>query len=61
MLNIGLGAGLIHREMFAVLVVVALVTTAMTGPLLTALGEPRVRRPSADRPAPAAVVGGSSR
>jgi Kef-type K+ transport system membrane component KefB len=42
-LNIGLATHLIHRELFAVLVFIALITTLMTGPILGALG---VRRPS---------------
>jgi Kef-type K+ transport system membrane component KefB len=34
-LNVGLSAGLLERRLFTVLVIVALVTTAMTGPLLS--------------------------
>jgi Kef-type K+ transport system membrane component KefB len=43
-LNVGLTAGIIGRTMFTLLVMMALVTTLMTGPLLTLIG--RFRRPS---------------
>ncbi|MEV7505728.1 cation:proton antiporter [Streptomyces sp. NPDC093018] len=40
-LNVGLSAGIIHGRLFTLLVLVALVTTAMTSPLLTLLARPR--------------------
>jgi Kef-type K+ transport system membrane component KefB len=36
-LNVGLGAGIIDQQLFTVLVLMALITTAMTGPLITVL------------------------
>ncbi len=42
-LNVGLSAGIIDARVFACFVVMALATTALTGPLLTALG---VQRPT---------------
>jgi Kef-type K+ transport system membrane component KefB len=36
-LNVGLGDGLINQRLFTVLVLMALITTLMTGPLLTAI------------------------
>jgi Kef-type K+ transport system membrane component KefB len=44
-MKVGLDAGLIGAELFTILLIMALVTTAMTGPLLTAL----VGRKRADR------------
>ena len=40
-LNIGLEAGCFRRTLFAMLTLMALATTAMTSPLLSALGYPR--------------------
>ncbi|MCK9893426.1 cation:proton antiporter [Frankia sp. AgB32] len=40
-LNVGLGAGIIGGRLFTVLVLMALVTTAMTGPLVTAIDRRR--------------------
>ncbi|MFJ3720215.1 cation:proton antiporter [Streptomyces sp. NPDC090057] len=40
-LNVGLSAGIIHERLFAVLVLMALITTATTSPLLTLLAPPR--------------------
>lgn len=42
-LNIGYELGILSPRIFAMLVIMALVTTAMTGPLLTAFGRIRVR------------------
>jgi len=39
-LNVGLSAGVIHQELFTVLVLMALITTLMTGPLLRLIGPP---------------------
>jgi Kef-type K+ transport system membrane component KefB len=49
-LNIGLSAGLIGQRLFAVLVLMALITTLMTAPLLTL-----VRARTEPEPRPAAV------
>ncbi|MET7730692.1 cation:proton antiporter [Streptomyces sp. NPDC005402] len=40
-LNVGLSAGIIHGRLFTVLVLVALITTATTSPLLALLARPR--------------------
>ncbi|MET8078090.1 cation:proton antiporter [Streptomyces sp. NPDC005303] len=40
-LNVGLSAGIIHGRLFTVLVLVALITTATTSPLLALLAPPR--------------------
>ena len=37
-LNVGLSAGLIHQRLFTILVLMALITTIATGPLLSAIG-----------------------
>jgi Kef-type K+ transport system membrane component KefB len=37
-LNVGLSAGLIHQRLFTILVLMALITTAATGPLISAIG-----------------------
>lgn len=56
-LNIGLEAGLLPPPLFTILVIMALVTTAMTSPLLTWLG---FRRPTgALEPSPPALAGPS--
>jgi Kef-type K+ transport system membrane component KefB len=47
-LNVGLAAGIINPELFTVLVLMALVTTLMTGPLLSRIG----RREEAEAKAP---------
>ena len=36
-LNIGLRAGIIDHQLYSLMVIMALVTTVMTGPLLTAI------------------------
>ncbi|MDT0432942.1 cation:proton antiporter [Streptomyces salyersiae] len=48
-LNIGLSLGVIGTDLFAILVVMALVTTAMTSPLLTRILGPQPR-PESDAP-----------
>lgn len=45
-LNVGLQAGLINQRLFTVLVLMALLTTLMTGPLLTVIRSPRASRPA---------------
>jgi Kef-type K+ transport system membrane component KefB len=45
-LNIGLETGLINQTLFTVLVIVALATTAMTGPLLSLIGRTKTTPPS---------------
>ncbi|OEV03362.1 sodium:proton exchanger [Streptomyces oceani] len=49
-LNVGLGLGLLSTELFTAMVMMALVTTAMTSPLLSRT----LRRPTAARPVPGA-------
>jgi Kef-type K+ transport system membrane component KefB len=44
-LNLGLTDGLIGQRLFTVLVLMTLITTMMTGPLLSAIGRPGVREP----------------
>jgi Kef-type K+ transport system membrane component KefB len=48
-LNVGLEDGLINQRIFTVLVLMAVVTTLMTGPLLSAIGPVRLSRPVADQ------------
>jgi Kef-type K+ transport system membrane component KefB len=50
-LNIGLSAGVIHQELYTILVVMAVLTTMATGPLLSLL---KVGPPAAQEPLPAA-------
>lgn len=47
-LQIGLSAGLIGRSLFTTMVMMAVVTTVVVGPLLKALGMGRVRTPELD-------------
>ncbi|MEU1179598.1 cation:proton antiporter [Streptomyces sp. NPDC005820] len=50
-LNLGLASGVIHQRLFTVLVLMAVITTLMTSPLLTALGHRADhRRPPGPRP-----------
>jgi Kef-type K+ transport system membrane component KefB len=44
-LKVGLDDGLINQRLYTVLVLMALITTLMTGPLLTAIRPARVPRP----------------
>ena len=46
-LNVGLADGLINQQLFTVLVLMALLTTLMTGPLLTLIRPVRAPRPAA--------------
>jgi Kef-type K+ transport system membrane component KefB len=46
-LNVGLEAGLINQSLFTVLVLMALLTTLMTGPLLSAIRPVRAPAPAA--------------
>jgi K+:H+ antiporter len=54
-LNVGLSAGIIHQRLFTILVLMALITTIATGPLLSAIGRmeghqgasPRLRKETA--------------
>lgn len=55
-LNTGLAAGVIGSDVFAVFVVMTLVTTAATGPLLTLLGYRRPTRPSTAAQPPVPVT-----
>jgi Kef-type K+ transport system membrane component KefB len=45
-LNVGLQAGLINQRLFTVLVLMALLTTLMTGPLLSVIRPARASRPA---------------
>jgi Kef-type K+ transport system membrane component KefB len=47
-LNVGLDIGVITPTLFAMLVLMALVTTVMTAPLLTLLGRPEAQPARAD-------------
>ncbi|HXL89183.1 MAG TPA: cation:proton antiporter [Streptosporangiaceae bacterium] len=38
-LNVGLSAGIIHQRLFTILVLMALITTIATGPLISAIGQ----------------------
>ncbi|MGW2048375.1 cation:proton antiporter [Streptomyces sp. NPDC001858] len=51
-LDVGRSAGLIGQELYAVLVLMALVTTFMTGPLLQLVGRRKEDRPSAPEEGP---------
>ncbi|MGJ5753609.1 transporter (CPA2 family) [Streptomyces puniciscabiei] len=53
-LNVGLSAGIIHERLFAVLVLMALITTATTSPLLTLLAVPRRPVSAPDEAVPSA-------
>ncbi|MFF8773624.1 cation:proton antiporter [Kitasatospora sp. NPDC015120] len=61
-LNVGLSAGIIDGRMFTVLVLMALITTGMTGPLITAIERRTAVRlvPKAATPVPVAEVGDHS-
>ena len=50
-LNIGYDLGILSPRIFAMLVLMALITTAMTGPLLTLAESLRTRQSLAIRPA----------
>ncbi|MBL1103035.1 cation:proton antiporter [Streptomyces sp. 5-8] len=56
-LNVGLSAGIIDDRLFTVLVLMALITTAMTGPLLTAIDRRYKPVPVPSKPCPASVPG----
>jgi Kef-type K+ transport system membrane component KefB len=60
-LSVGLQAHLVGPQLYALLVVMALVTTAMTGPLLNWLKPPAFSEPDSEAPTgtPAAGPGGS--
>lgn len=53
-LNLGLSAGLIDQRVFSILVLMALITTALTGPLLSRLPSPEVP-PAASEQQPAVL------
>jgi Kef-type K+ transport system membrane component KefB len=50
-LNVGLADGIIGPQVFTILVLMALLTTLMTGPLLTILHRPGIQRTAARLPA----------
>jgi Kef-type K+ transport system membrane component KefB len=45
-LNVGLNAGIIHAQLFTILVLMALITTVMTGPLLSTIGRVKKKLPA---------------
>jgi Kef-type K+ transport system membrane component KefB len=47
-LNVGVDIGVISPPLFAMMVIMAIVTTAMTGPLLGAIAGPSASPPGAD-------------
>jgi Kef-type K+ transport system membrane component KefB len=47
-LNVGLSAGIINEQLFTILVLMALITTAMTGPLISAIGRQKDEPPPLD-------------
>jgi Kef-type K+ transport system membrane component KefB len=51
-LNVGLTDGLIGKRLFTVLVLMALLTTMMTGPLLSLIRRSQVPRPAESEPVP---------
>ena len=57
-LNIGLSSGLLSTRLFSVLVVMAVLTTLMTAPLLSLI-RPRTAVPQADRASVASAAGGT--
>ena len=56
-LNVGLQAGLIHQRLFTVLVLMALLTTLMTGPLLALVGVRRLQSAAEPQSAPTMAAG----
>lgn len=56
-LNVGLSAGIIDGRLFTVLVLMALITTAMTGPLITAIDRRYDLMPAPSTPEPASAAG----
>jgi Kef-type K+ transport system membrane component KefB len=61
-LGVGLSAGIIGQQLFSVLVLMALLTTIMTTPLLSLIRAPAATAPPATRPtAPAALRTGAPR
>lgn len=56
-LNVGLRAGIIDERLFTVLVLMALITTAMTGPLISAIHRRSAEVPAPSAPDPASVPG----
>ncbi len=47
-LNVGLNNGIIHQRLFTILVLMALITTIMTSPLLSLVGRMRAQPPSGE-------------
>jgi Kef-type K+ transport system membrane component KefB len=59
-LDLGLSAGLIDQRVFSILVLMALITTALTGPLLSLLPSPEVPPASSEQQPAALPQAGSS-
>jgi Kef-type K+ transport system membrane component KefB len=55
-LNVGLQAGIIHQRLYTILVLMALLTTAATGPLLTLIRPELPTAPPSQVPAPGEAV-----
>jgi hypothetical protein len=55
-LNIGDDLGILSTRIFAMLVIMALVTTVLTGPLLTLFGDQRAAAPAQATSSGSAVV-----
>jgi Kef-type K+ transport system membrane component KefB len=49
-LNVGLSAGLINRQLFSVMVMMALITTCLTAPLLSLIRLPGMALSASDKP-----------
>jgi Kef-type K+ transport system membrane component KefB len=56
-LNVGLQAGIIHQQLFTVLVLMAVITTLTTGPLLALVGVRRLQSAAEPQSAPAMAAG----
>jgi Kef-type K+ transport system membrane component KefB len=56
-LDVGLQAGIIHQRLFTVLVLMAVITTLMTGPLLALVGVRHLRSALEPRSAPTMAAG----
>lgn len=56
-LDVGLQAGIIHQRLFTVLVLMAVITTLMTGPLLALVGVRHLRSAPEPRSAPTMAAG----
>jgi Kef-type K+ transport system membrane component KefB len=60
-LNVGLSAGIIHERLFTILVVMALITTLMTGPLISAIDRTNTRPLAGPQPQATGTRDGDAR